>query len=83
MFSLLANESATYCFFADPDWADISFGVFICIGCSGIHRSLGAHLCKVKSVNLDEWTDQHVKVCVASFYPKGVCGGGVPPNLPN
>ncbi len=53
---------------ADPDWADISFGVFICIGCSGIHRSLGAHLCKVKSVNLDEWTDEHVKVCV-------LCGG--------
>ena len=46
----------------DPDWADINFGVFICIECSGIHRSLGAHLTKVKSVNLDEWSEEHVKV---------------------
>ena len=46
----------------DPDWADINFGVFICIECSGIHRSLGAHLTKVKSVNLDEWSEDNVKV---------------------
>ena len=45
-----------------PDWADVNFGVFICIECSGIHRSLGAHLTKVKSVNLDEWSEEHVKV---------------------
>ena len=46
----------------DPEWADLNFGVFICIGCSGIHRSLGAHLSKVKSVALDEWTDENVMV---------------------
>ena len=46
----------------DPDWADINFGVFICIECGGIHRSLGAHLTKVKSVNLDEWSEDNVKV---------------------
>lgn len=46
----------------DPEWADLNFGVFICIGCSGIHRSLGSHLSKVKSVALDEWTDENVKV---------------------
>ena len=56
----------TYPYPADPDWADINFGVFICIECSGIHRSLGAHLTKVKSVNLDEWSEDHVKVNTSS-----------------
>ena len=47
----------------DPDWADVSFGVFICIDCSGIHRSLGAHITKVKSIGLDQWTEENVQVC--------------------
>ena len=46
----------------DPDWADISFGVFICIDCSGIHRSLGVHISKVKSIGLDQWTEENVQV---------------------
>ena len=63
----LTQPAIDYCdtFFhtrTDPDWADINFGVFICIECSGVHRSMGAHLTKVKSVNLDEWSEEHVKV---------------------
>ena len=46
----------------DPDWADMSFGVFICIDCSGIHRSLGAHIAKVRSIGLDQWTEENVQV---------------------
>lgn len=46
----------------DPDWAAITFGTFVCWDCSGIHRSLGAHISKIKSVQLDEWKDSDVEV---------------------
>jgi hypothetical protein len=37
----------------DPDWASINLGILICIQCSGIHRSLGVHISKVRSLTLD------------------------------
>lgn len=59
---LLSNPHNRYC--ADcktsrnPRWASWNLGVFICIRCSGIHRSLGTHITRVKSVDLDSWTDE-------------------------
>lgn len=49
-------------FMKDPDWASLSFGILICIKCSGIHRSLGVHLSKVKSLALDFWNPEHVEL---------------------
>lgn len=39
----------------DPEWAVTNFGVLICLQCSGVHRSLGSHISKVKSLQLDKW----------------------------
>ena len=38
-----------------PRWASVNLGIFMCLECSGIHRRLGVHISKVKSVNLDGW----------------------------
>ncbi|KAJ7982320.1 ADP-ribosylation factor GTPase-activating protein AGD12 [Quillaja saponaria] len=54
------NRFCADCGSPDPKWVSTSFGVFICIKCSGIHRSLGVHISKVLSVKLDEWTDEQV-----------------------
>ncbi|XWS65508.1 hypothetical protein CRYUN_Cryun05aG0119100 [Craigia yunnanensis] len=60
----LLNESGNGicadCGSPDPKWVSLSLGVFICIKCSGVHRSLGVHISKVLSVKLDEWTDEQV-----------------------
>ncbi|GMI83290.1 hypothetical protein like AT3G07940 [Hibiscus trionum] len=54
------NHVCADCGSPDPKWVSLSIGVFICIKCSGVHRSLGSHISKVLSVKLDEWTDDQV-----------------------
>ncbi|XP_063275007.1 stromal membrane-associated protein 2 [Prinia subflava] len=63
---LLAEDENKFC--ADcqakgPRWASWNIGVFICIRCAGIHRNLGVHISRVKSVNLDQWTQEQIQ-CV-------------------
>eukprot|EP01088_Endostelium_zonatum_P021988 TRINITY_DN904_c0_g1_i1.p1 TRINITY_DN904_c0_g1~~TRINITY_DN904_c0_g1_i1.p1 ORF type:complete len:463 (-),score=170.36 TRINITY_DN904_c0_g1_i1:95-1483(-) len=54
------NRECVDCGAKGPQWASWSLGVFICINCAGIHRSLGTHLSKVKSATLDNWTDEQL-----------------------
>nr|CAB3222749.1 ArfGAP-2 zinc finger protein [Phallusia mammillata] len=58
------NKFCADCLSKGPRWVSWNLGVLLCIRCSGIHRSLGVHISKVKSVNLDTWTtDQVVALC--------------------
>lgn len=41
-------------------WVSTNLGVFLCINCAGVHRSLGTHLSVILSLELDEWTDPNV-----------------------
>ncbi|KAH6790159.1 Calcium-dependent ARF-type GTPase activating protein family [Perilla frutescens var. frutescens] len=54
------NRVCADCGAPDPKWASSNIGVFICLKCSGVHRSLGTHISKVLSVTLDEWSDDQV-----------------------
>uniref|UniRef100_A0A671TXG2 Arf-GAP with coiled-coil, ANK repeat and PH domain-containing protein n=1 Tax=Sparus aurata TaxID=8175 RepID=A0A671TXG2_SPAAU len=59
---LPGNEQCCDCGQADPRWASINLGILLCIECSGIHRSLGVHCSKVRSLTLDSWEPELLKL---------------------
>uniref|UniRef100_A0A672M5E6 Arf-GAP with coiled-coil, ANK repeat and PH domain-containing protein n=1 Tax=Sinocyclocheilus grahami TaxID=75366 RepID=A0A672M5E6_SINGR len=59
---LPGNQQCCDCGQADPRWASINLGVLLCIECSGIHRSLGVHCSKVRSLTLDSWEPELLKL---------------------
>ncbi|EYU43231.1 hypothetical protein ABFS83_08G123800 [Erythranthe nasuta] len=78
------NRVCADCGAPDPKWASANIGVFICLKCCGAHRSLGAHISKVLSVTLDEWSDDEIEAMIEvggnasansiyeAYFPEGV-----------
>ncbi|XP_039197467.1 arf-GAP with coiled-coil, ANK repeat and PH domain-containing protein 2 isoform X2 [Crotalus tigris] len=60
--AIAGNEMCCDCGLADPRWASINLGITLCIECSGIHRSLGVHFSKVRSLTLDSWEPELLKL---------------------
>ncbi|KAM9126693.1 arf-GAP with coiled-coil, ANK repeat and PH domain-containing protein 2 isoform 1-T1 [Pangshura tecta] len=56
------NIACCDCGLPDPRWASINLGITLCIECSGIHRSLGVHFSKVRSLTLDTWEPELLKL---------------------
>ncbi|XP_053170865.1 arf-GAP with GTPase, ANK repeat and PH domain-containing protein 1-like [Scomber japonicus] len=63
--SIRGNGRCADCETQNPDWASLNLGALICIECSGIHRNLGTHLSRVRSLDLDEWPLELIKVMSA------------------
>ncbi|XP_012517554.1 PREDICTED: arf-GAP with GTPase, ANK repeat and PH domain-containing protein 3 isoform X2 [Propithecus coquereli] len=59
------NSFCIDCDAPNPDWASLNLGALMCIECSGIHRHLGAHLSRVRSLDLDDWPPELLAVMTA------------------
>ncbi|KXN92291.1 ADP-ribosylation factor GTPase-activating protein GCS1 [Leucoagaricus sp. SymC.cos] len=57
----LGNKVCIDCNNPNPQWASLSFAVFLCLQCAGTHRGFGVHISFVRSVTMDSWQDDQLK----------------------
>ncbi|XP_077874414.1 arf-GAP with GTPase, ANK repeat and PH domain-containing protein 1 isoform X17 [Ictidomys tridecemlineatus] len=60
--NIRGNSHCVDCDTQNPNWASLNLGALMCIECSGIHRNLGTHLSRVRSLDLDDWPIELIKV---------------------
>ncbi|KAL4928856.1 putative GTPase activating protein for Arf [Aspergillus undulatus] len=58
--SVPGNDRCADCSAMNPGWASWNIGVFLCMRCAALHRKMGTHISKVKSLSMDTWSTEHV-----------------------
>ncbi|KAJ6613634.1 hypothetical protein B0H10DRAFT_2165269 [Mycena sp. CBHHK59/15] len=61
LVALPGNDVCADCKVKNPRWASHSLGIFICVSCASIHRKIGTHVTKVKSITMDSWTREQTE----------------------
>jgi len=56
------NDVCADCKARAPRWASHNLGIFICVNCASIHRKIGTHITKVKSLTMDSWSREQIEV---------------------
>ncbi|XXH03967.1 hypothetical protein Hte_010375 [Hypoxylon texense] len=59
--SVPGNNFCADCQARNPSWASWNLGIFLCMRCAAIHRKLGTHISKVKSLSMDSWSNEQVE----------------------
>ncbi|KAK5715299.1 Protein gts1 [Elasticomyces elasticus] len=61
LLTLPGNDRCADCAAKNPGWASWNLGIFLCMRCGGLHRKLGTHVSKVKSLSMDSWSAEQVE----------------------
>ncbi|KAH0342043.1 ArfGap-domain-containing protein, partial [Aureobasidium melanogenum] len=54
------NDRCADCAAKNPAWSSWSLGIFLCMSCAALHRKMGTHISKVKSLSMDSWSPDQV-----------------------
>lgn len=55
------NPFCADCGEAKPDWASLTYGTLVCLKCAGQHRALGVAVSVVRSLHMDDWSDDQIR----------------------
>ena len=60
LYSIPGNMRCVDCGNMNPEWASVTYGVLLCVCCSGRHRSFGVSTSRVRSISMDAWSHEQV-----------------------
>lgn len=56
------NRICIDCKANNTHWASTSYGIFFCLECAAKHRSYGVSISRVKSINMDNWSENELNI---------------------
>jgi Putative GTPase activating protein for Arf len=56
------NNECFECHNKNSEWCSVNNGIFLCLQCAGVHRSLGVHISFIRSISMDIWSQKQLEI---------------------